>query len=375
MNRLEEKLDFDEGLEDGLTESMQEELGINGYTDLTAESDGEEEDGLEQLAYSSSDDSEEAEDDDEQDNDDDADNSADENFVEQHDEEEQHDEDDDIDDKVPPSKKAKTANGAVAKKPTKGAVVQKGIKAGSPPTLSDMKKQQASLKRDRTEELKDEEKKAEVKETLKHYLFVATMQVAGGQPQFRQEVLAEADTGGPRVAQLAQAVTEIEALINKSVLLANAATPGPMQEITDFVKGASVIETGPESYAKAATRCEIMKTSHTGANELVCLKALHHVRRAGGVVEDVWKRKVVRATLRPLIDAFLFVLNMLLITENIIADKLLTSSKYKNNQSTLADAIRIICDDTTQKSPINTVYAKLKAALDRVDMSATMLAK
>lgn len=206
------------------------------------------------------------------------------------------------------------------------------------------------------------------------YVYVAGMQALTGAHNFRKLVL-EYKNEDVKVEALADSVSRLESMVHKTLKIARSDSDKQMVEIIDFVTGATSIDVGSAEKAKAALCCDITKKKPVGDEKLICLRAEHPLRDAKappGATQ--FKQKVVHDSLRALIDATWFFVNMLSATEKMVVARLSHMKGIKNHQTTVAEALKKLREDEAKTALPTTFIKKLRMAQIAINGSKLLLA-
>lgn len=266
----------------------------------------------------------------------------------------------------PPAKKAKKQEGGAAH-------ARKSTPKISKSSMSPGQLKQDENKREWNAMFRDEEKKTALAEAVSNYLYIAGMQALAGAHNFRKLVL-KYEQEDVRVERLANSLSELEGYVVKTLKIARADNK-PMNEIIDFVTGALAVDIGSPEKAAAAQCCDITKKKPVNGEKLICLRAEHPLRdpkAPPGATQ--FKQKVVHESLRALVDATWFFINMLPATEAMVKYRLAHMKGIKNHQTTIADALRKMQADDTKSALATTFLKKLRASQLAINASHTLLA-
>lgn len=272
----------------------------------------------------------------------------------------------------PPAKKAKKQEGAAAAAVTKPPRKSTPKIAKSNMTPGQLK--QAENKKEWNAMFRDEDQKQQLSTNVWDYIYIAGMQALTEAHNFRKLVIDYKDEH-PKVGELADSLATIESYIHKTLKIARSDSDKQMTEIVDFVSGAIAIDIGSVEKANAAACCDITKKKPENGETLICLRAEHPLRDAKappGATQ--FKQKVVHQSLRPLIDATWFFVNLMAATQSMVTTRLMSMKGIKNHETTVAAALENLRTDVTKKALTPTFIRKLRVAQLAINASKTLLA-
>ena len=205
--------------------------------------------------------------------------------------------------------------------------------------------------------------------TLTDYVYVAGMQHSGIGDNFRKMLLSEEQTT-PHAIRLTQSVLQLEAEVRGSVSLARRAAPVATQQIIDLVKGADKVEASVAE--RSGRQCDVLERLPRDKEQMWQVTA-YHTETVAGQRSTVLKRRVMCDAAQGFVQAFWFVLNMIDVVGRMCSERLAKMKQYKQRETSVAAALQLLTEDSVKRSVVNQLRSKLKAALNKIDMTGKNL--
>jgi len=240
-----------------------------------------------------------------------------------------------------------------------------------------VKAAQAERKRKRKDDYADKAYEEEWQKTLGDVIQVAAVTLLQRQAAakigqrveqpFWRLVLAD-ESGDEEICAMARALSAVDVKLDLALEDAERANANEVRVMRDFVANSESVRRVDDAKVGDASTCTVLRR-RVERSTLAAYEALR-VREDGSVKPVTL---IALAALEPLIDALWFCDNFMTATQEHVRRRLLKIRGYNNGKSTVATALSKLRNDTAKNSATVWLYKALRKALDRVDMSVSML--